>query len=126
MRVLLDTRPSQSPTGIGRYSRSLGSLASRIPRHRCWTLGAPGSAADVHFDAVSRIEEELHLPALLERESIDVHHSPLFQLPACLPWRGIVTIHDAIPAVRPDLTTPAFARLYEEAHEADQRANPIV
>lgn len=60
---------------------------------------------------------------------MDVYHSPLFRLPAVLPARtqAVVTVHDAIPAVRPDLATPGFAALFAaEAREAAQRAAAVV
>jgi len=104
----------------------LATLAHAIPRNHCWTLGASGSSADLIFDAASRLDDEFHLPALLARESIDVFHSPLFQIPACMPCRSVITIHDAIPSVRPDLTPPLFARLFDEARDAARWADRIV
>ncbi|MBI3725145.1 glycosyltransferase family 4 protein [bacterium] len=72
------------------------------------------------------MEEEFELPPLIEREGIDLFHSPIFRLPAILACRSVVTIHDAIPAVRPDLTNPDFARIFEDAPEAARRADAVV
>jgi glycosyltransferase involved in cell wall biosynthesis len=54
------------------------------------------------------------------------YHSPLFRLPAVLPSRAVVTIHDAIPAVRPDLTNKEFARYFGEARTSATRADAVV
>jgi glycosyltransferase involved in cell wall biosynthesis len=125
VRVLFDARPARSPTGIGRYTRTLASLLrTGLGEHVCWSLG--GTNADLDLAAQSAIEEELELPALLAREAIDAFHSPLFHLPAVCPSRAVVTIHDAIPAVRPDLATADFARLFEGATEAAARADVVV
>src|SRR5947209_6964606 len=57
----------------------------------------------------------------------DVYHLPLFSLPAILPCRSIVTVHDAIPVVRPDLSNPGFTRLFEErARDGVERADAVV
>src|SRR5581483_205692 len=57
----------------------------------------------------------------------DVFHSPLFRLPAVLPCAAVVTVHDAIPVVRPELSNPEFTRLFEEnAREACERAAAVV
>ena len=57
----------------------------------------------------------------------DVFHSPLFHLPALVPCRSVITLHDAIPLVRPELSNPGFTKLFqEEALEAAERADAIV
>jgi glycosyltransferase involved in cell wall biosynthesis len=125
VRVLFDARPGAAcATGIGRYARTLASvLREPVPGHDAWTLGPRGH---VSLAARSPLEEELELPGLLAEEEIDLFHSPLFHLPALLPARSVVTIHDAIPAVRPDLTDTGFARLFETAAENTRRANRVV
>ena len=124
LRILFDARPAFVCTGIGRYTRTLGSiLADGLPGHACWSLGPGG---DVNLDARTPIEEEFELPALLEREAIDVLHTPLWRLPAVLPSRAVVTIHDMVPAIRPDLTSDGFARFFEGAAEAAERADAVV
>ena len=67
------------------------------------------------------------LPAVLDREGVDALHSPLFLLPAVLPARAIVTIHDAIPCTHPELSTPAFTDLWaEHAVAAAYRADAVI
>lgn len=121
MRVLLDTRPATDRTGIGRYARLLGGLTGRLGGHEL----LDGRRV---LDFSSAADEELALPALLERERVDLYHSPLFGLPALLPrfTRAVVTIHDAIPATRPELTTDVFRAMWEQASEAAARAEAVV
>lgn len=125
MRVIFDARPGAGClTGIGRYARTVaGLLGKPVAGHECLVLGG----GDLELDAASPTEEEFALPSLLEREEIDLYHSPLFRLPAVLPCRSVVTVHDAIPAVRPDLTNPDLGRLFvEEAGEGASRADAVV
>jgi glycosyltransferase involved in cell wall biosynthesis len=122
-RVLFDARPAESGvTGIAQYARTLRTLMKGVPRHFCWSLGE-----DIKWTPSTPFEEELELPAILEREEIQVFHSPLFHLPALVPCRAVITLHDAIPLVRPDLSNHGFTRLFqEEAQEAAERADAIV
>lgn len=127
MRVLFDARPAASNTGIARYAATMaGVLRSGVPGHECYLLGGPNP--DLALKATSPIEEALELPAVLQRESVDVFHSSLFHLPPILPWdtRSVVTLHDAIPVVRPDLCSSTFAREFEQAREALTRADRVV
>ena len=126
MRALLDTRPASDRTGIGRYARTIqATLCGELGAHRVWSLGGVGG--ELRFAPLDRAAEELELPAHLVRESIDLYHSPLFRLPACLPCRSVITIHDAIPLVRPDLSDPRFTALFHaEAKSAVERADRIV
>ncbi len=124
LRILFDGRPASVCTGIGRYTRTLRSVRQDgLSPHACWSLG-PGSV--VNLDARTPIEEEFELPALLEREAIDVFHTPLWRLPAVLLSRAVITVHDMIPAIRADLTNDGFARLFEGAPDAAARADAVV
>lgn len=123
VRILFDTRPAAADqTGIGRNTRTVAELL----------VGAL-AAHEVVVDGellrfTSAIDEELELPARLAREQIDAFHSPLFHVPAVLPGatRVVVTIHDAVPALRPELSTEAFARVWQTVGEATARADAIV
>lgn len=123
MRILFDARPGEAClTGIGRYARTLADvLAAGVPGHQTWTLGR-----DVELASTTLLGEELELPSLLEREELDAFHSPLWRLPAVLPCHAIVTVHDAIPAVRPELTDASFTRLFVGAIAAARRASAVV
>jgi glycosyltransferase involved in cell wall biosynthesis len=121
VRILFDDRPAKAcSTGIGRYVRSLLPLLRGTAGHDVFALSDTGA------EFTSEEELELELPALLALEEIDVLHSPLWQLPAVLPCRSVVTIHDAIPAMRPDLTSEAFAPLWRRAQEEGRRADAVV
>lgn len=74
----------------------------------------------------SPAEEELGLPGVLEREGIDLYHSPLWGLPALLPCPAVVTVHDAIPVTHPELTAEAFRPMWAQAAEATARAAAVV
>ena len=124
LRILFDDRPARvCVTGIGRYAASLAGLLRE---------GVPG--ADARFASelpqpAGPDEEELELPHVLAREGIEVLHTPLFQLPALLPphTRAVVTLHDAIPLARPDLTSPGFGALFRtRAAEGCRRAARVV
>ncbi len=128
MRVLFDARPGEAcVTGIGRYARTVEGLQREgIPGHECWSLGATSSSGRLKVTSHSAQEEELELPAILERERIDLFHSPLFHLPAVLPCEAVITIHDAIPLARPDLASEGFTSLFAEAAEAACRSAAVV
>ena len=121
MRVLFDSRPASADrTGIGRYAQTLAAVGcGQVAGHELL------DGRDC-LSFASAWEEELALPALLEREGVDAFHSPLFRLPSALPARGVVTIHDAIPATHPHLVTAAFRELWAEAAEAAARAAAVV
>lgn len=119
MRVMFDDRPATSATGIGRYTRSMADQVQRLaPRVHALRLSSSNP------DFASPTEEELELPALLR--DVDIFHSPLWRLPAVLPCRAVITVHDAIPATRPDLATEAARRLWSTLEEEAGRAAKIV
>lgn len=121
MRTLFDDRPGAAcPTGVGRYTRSVAALLPGVPGHECVAL------SQLAFEAGSPSENELGLPALLQREGIDVFHSPLWHLPAALPCLAICTVHDAIPVTHPDLASDAFRPLWRHAVTEVRRADAIV
>jgi glycosyltransferase involved in cell wall biosynthesis len=123
LRIIFDNRPAHTKTGIGRYTRLLSNLLNEgVAGHDCWQLDGSMLA----LRAQTPLEEEFELPMLLEREDAGLLHSPLFRLPAILPCPAVITLHDAIPAVRPDLTPPEFARLFDAAAEAAARAVAVV
>ncbi len=121
MRGVVDDRPGTTcATGIGRYARSLAVDLAALDGHAVVSASTLGLA----FTSVS--EEELELPAALERAKVDVFHSPVCTLPALVPCRAVVTVHDAIPATRPDLTAEAFKPVWARAREDGVRADAVV
>lgn len=125
-RVLFDARPGGAcSTGIGRYARTIAEvLIEGVEGVEAHLLG-PGLELDLAL--ASREEEELVLPTILDHERIDVFHSPLFRIPAIKSCRTVVTVHDAIPLVHPELCEPGFKRLFDaEAAKAVARADAVV
>lgn len=121
MRILFDDRPGLTcPTGVGRYARTLAGLLPELTGHE------PLSLSTLAADLASAEEAELELPALITREGVDVFHTPLWHLPAVLPCRAVVTVHDAIPATHPHLTSEAFRPLWRRAFDEVPRADAVV
>lgn len=123
MRILFDARPAIAcKSGIGRYAATLAELSCDLGQHDVQRLGL-----DLRLQARSHLDEEIALPALLARGGFDLYHSPFFQLPAILPCPAVITIHDAVPVVRPELTSPEFAALFSaSARSSAERAAAIV
>ena len=124
MRVVLDLRAAHPRlTGIGRYAANL--LLSLEKVGQGLELAALTTSAGKEFlgdrpgVAVHVIEQgrsgwtELALPDLLHSLRADVFHSPLFVLPPVRSCPCILTVHDVIPAVRPDLTHDSFAQFFQ-------------
>ena len=117
----VDDRPSTTcPTGVGRYAGELAAHAGALSGHQVLPVSALG------LSITSLADEELELPAALERHGVDVFHSPLWALPALLPCRAVVTVHDAIPATHPALTSAAFRPVWARAAEEVRRAAGVV
>jgi alpha-1,3-rhamnosyl/mannosyltransferase len=85
-----------------------------------------GRGGEHELDARGALEEELELAGLIEREAFDLLHAPSFHLPALMPCSAVITIHDAIPLVRPELASPGLALVFESAHGAARRADAVV
>lgn len=118
--MLFDDRAAlSSGTGIARYARSVGRSLPNGPTHQALRAISLPVGTDP-------LGDELELPALLEREEVDLFHSPLWLLPAILPCRAVVTVHDAIPATHPDLTSAAFWPVWERVHDEVRRAEAVV
>lgn len=121
-------------SGIGRYAANLLiSLHRRHPAVEVLGLATPASMNYLrpHTDAPlvgGRIDElDLALPDLLRDLGTDVYHTPLFVLPPIRSCRCVCTIHDAIPAVRPDLCPADFAAFFKRhAASAARAADHVV
>ena len=125
MRVLLDARPGDAClTGIGRYARTLRGLLPRVRDHACWSLSARG---DLTLGGGCAADDAVALPALRSlREQIDVYHSPFFHVPPLLETRRVITLHDAIPVVRPDLCGARLREDFAAAADGCRRVDRIV
>lgn len=122
MRATFDDRPAttSTPGGIRRYAHDLGAIAASLPGHQVLTASTLG------LRATAPTGDELELPAALARHGVELFHSPLWGLPALLPCPAVVTVHDAIPATHPELTSEAFRPLWASAAEEAHRAVAVV
>lgn len=125
MRIAIDARKLRD-YGIGTYVRNLLRHLSRIDQTTEYVLLCRGAdCATVeelgeNFRAVPEpapsysIREQLRIPLDLRREGIDLFHAPHYVLPALVPCKSVVTIHDCIhlrfPQYLPNRLAYAYAR----------------
>jgi glycosyltransferase involved in cell wall biosynthesis len=123
MKIAFDLRRMSNP-GIGRYMKCLveAILASSAPHQYLLIMsGAGENLVDTRDNRVEVVtspakyysmREQVELPRILRRYSVDLFHSPHFLLPFYSPCPTVVTIHDVIYlACRRDLPT-RIGRLY--------------
>jgi glycosyltransferase involved in cell wall biosynthesis len=137
MRVAIDTRKIHD-FGIGTYIRNLLRQLARIDRETEYVLlcreADLGVAAQLgpNFRSVREpspnysLREQIHVPWVLRRERPDVYHAPHYILPAAVPCRSVVTIHDCIhlmfPQYLPNRAAYAYARasMWAAARRSDR------
>ena len=124
MRIAINTLPAApGATGIGAYAQALAHAAVRFSgRHSFAYLTGQGSAElplpdrdglrRLVVDSPSPLWEQLRLPSELASWGVDLYHSPLFTCPIVDEVPSVVTVHDIIPAVRPDLCTKQFLEFW--------------
>jgi glycosyltransferase involved in cell wall biosynthesis len=125
VRIAIDARKMRD-YGIGTYVRNLLRYLARIDKNTeyvlfcraddCATIEESGE----NFRAVPElarqysIKEQLRIPLDLRREKIDLFHAPHYVLPALIPCKAVVTIHDCIhlrfPQYLPSRLGYAYAR----------------
>jgi glycosyltransferase involved in cell wall biosynthesis len=123
MKVALDLRCVHAGlTGIGRYAANL-YLSLKIagdaveiepiitPAGASYLGSALRSRSHVVTSATAEWET-FGLPDLLRSVRADVYHSPLFILPTVRVCATVLTVHDVIPLVRPDLCPPDFLEFF--------------
>ncbi len=125
VRVAIDARKLHD-FGIGTYIRNLLRQLARIDRDTDYVLLSPAADLDVasqlgpNFRSILEpspnysLREQIHVPWVLRRERPDVYHAPHYVLPAAVPCRSVVTIHDCIhlmfPQYLPNKAAYAYAR----------------
>lgn len=114
-RLFVDAR-LQNSSGIGTYIRELvPRVARQIGEERCVVLAHDdtGAFSDVrNFDAgVYSMKEQL-LALQLGVARGDVYWSPHYNMPALLPARRLVTVHDVFHMAMPEFTQGVAKRLY--------------
>jgi glycosyltransferase involved in cell wall biosynthesis len=123
MRIAFDLRRIKNP-GIGRYMKCLvEAVVAVAPEHEYLLILPPGGEQQIavhgrHVETILSsapyysLREQTELPRLLRRHSVDLLHSPHFNMPLARPCPTVVTIHDVIYlACRHDLPS-RLGRLY--------------
>jgi alpha-1,3-rhamnosyl/mannosyltransferase len=74
---------------------------------------APEGVAVVLVNSPDPLWEQLQLPALLDRLSVDIYVTPLFELPRVKVGWMAATIHDMIPLSAPELSSDSFTDYFK-------------
>jgi glycosyltransferase involved in cell wall biosynthesis len=126
VRVAIDARKLHD-FGIGTYIRNLLRQLARIDHETDYILLSPPADLDVaaqlgpNFRSILEpspnysLREQIHVPWVLRRERPDVFHAPHYVLPAAVPCRSVVTIHDCIHLMFPQYLPNKAAYLYARA-----------
>ena len=133
MNVGMNALPiGQGMTGIGAYAESLLQAAARCPAiERLLYLRTPAGPSiqggndrfhALTIDEPNRMWEQLQLPGELSFWKIDCYHSPLFTCPIVDEVANVITVHDAIPFVRPDLCSKQFLDFFHASIGPGTRA----
>ncbi len=137
MRIAIDARKLHD-FGVGTYVRNLLRHLARVDAENEYVLLCRETDCSLpsllgpNFRAVREespnysIREQIHIPLSLARERIDVFHAPHYVLPAAVPCRSVVTIHDTIhlmfPQYLPNRLAPYYARaaMWTAARRSDR------
>ena len=137
MRIGIDARKLHD-FGIGTYIRNLLRELAIIDQQTEYVLFCRPGDTDVaaalgpNFRAVPErsghysLREQIAIPLAARRERLDVFHAPHYVLPALIPTRTVVTIHDCIHLMFPQHLSHrlgyAYARaaLWIAAHKSDR------
>jgi len=113
--------------GIGTYIRNLLRQLARIDHDTEYVLLCReadlgvGAQLGVNFRTVLEpspnysLREQVHVPWVLRREKPDLFHAPHYVLPAGVPCRSVVTIHDCIHLMFPQYLPNRMAYAYARA-----------
>jgi glycosyltransferase involved in cell wall biosynthesis len=139
VRIAIDVRKLRD-YGIGTYVRNLLRHLSRIDSSTDYVLICRhedcGSVEELgeNFRAVPEpsrpysFSEQLRIPLDLRRDGIDLFHAPHYVLPALVPCRSVVTIHDCIHLRFPQYLPNRFAYAYARSSlwVATHRSNRVL
>lgn len=107
--------------GIGTYVRNLVLALARIDRENQYVLfvgkdgleGLPENFRQVtETSSVYSVRELYSLSWQIFRQKLDLYHATHYVLPAVLPCRAVVTIHDIIHLLFPEFLPNRLALLY--------------
>lgn len=124
MRIGIDARMLTDQTGIGRYTRWLLQNLVRIDQENAYVIftNAPLKetlALSENFDerliasSVFSLAEQVQLPRLIAAEKLDLFHSPSFAAPRYQPCPCVMTIHDLIHLLFPQMFSRGVQAYYE-------------
>lgn len=129
---------SDSMSGIGHHTLNLLHGLGKVDRENHYTLlvnPRPGRAPLVdrknfrerEIAARTHLWEQFQLPSLLHELNADVYHSPLLAVPLVDGCPTVVTVHDVIPRLFPELTPPRFKAYFDEQLAPSlQRADMVI
>jgi len=139
VRIGIDARKLHD-FGIGTYIRNLLRHFARLDHDTEFVLlSRPGDAEPLaalgpNFRPVAEtapnysVREQLRVPMALRRERVELFHAPHYVLPALVPCRSVVTIHDCIhlmfPQYLPNRLAFGYARTSIEV--AARRATRVL
>lgn len=128
MKIGIDARAAiwYRGTGIGTYTFQILQNLGRIDRTNRYSLFWPGeeghdllhATANFSFDRVGenrdRFWEEVHIPARLADEGVDLYHVPQngIGLPTKKTCAFVVTVHDLIPYVLPETVGKGYLKVF--------------
>jgi glycosyltransferase involved in cell wall biosynthesis len=136
VRIGIDARKLHD-FGIGTYLRNLLRELATIDQTTEYVLFCKPDDTEIagalgqNFRAVPErsghysIAEQLTLPLAVAREKLDLFHAPHYVLPALIPSRSVVTIHDCIHLMFPEYLhrlgrAYAYASLWTAAHKSNR------
>ena len=120
-------------TGIGCYTHDLLSSLAKYGElyHYLFITGTHFSQMDINnksnitqlkIDKPNRLWEELQMPTELLSHGVELYHSPIFTCPIIDEIPAVITIHDTIPEIHPELCSQNFLNFYQERIHPSLRA----
>lgn len=143
MKIGIDARAAiwYRGTGIGTYTYQIIKNLSRIDKTNNYRLFWPGNASkdfleaseNFDFDVVGETKdkfwEEIHIPARLAGDRVDVYHVPQngIGLPGKKTCPQVVTVHDLIPYIYPETVGRGYQRIFlQEMPRIVEQADRII
>jgi glycosyltransferase involved in cell wall biosynthesis len=126
MRIAIDARAADGPpTGIRWYVHTLIHALAASPEENRYLLLRHGASESPPLTPAPRFEDvklpspadmwmELHVDEVLAEWQADLFHSPFAPVPGVRPCPGVMTVHDVIPRVLPELVDGAFSRYFRD------------
>jgi glycosyltransferase involved in cell wall biosynthesis len=141
LKIAIEARPIKWSygTGIGNYTYGLIEKLHEIDHTNHYTFLWPDQHPEPFipmqrpytFYSLPKDDrrEELEIPVWLQQEGADLYHLPQngFRTPKSTASKLVVTIHDLIPYVLPEMVRPSFLkRFILEMPEIIERSNHII